>query len=431
MKRCMHRAAGDSEIQGLKLAKELIGKLYILIRNARTHDRNNSTMSSSARAAADVLERLLESNDFARFEVVSDCIFFNSVRLKPDVADFKTFGFFIEQMKTAHIRAIVINGGCEEEDLLGFAVVVAGIRENARDPAERPFKRLSRLLQLENVAGIRLEERQHDLEAFSQAASLAGSNKDEARHSFFSALHIVREAVKGGISNGSVNPRKVKRVVESVVDNILSDEESVLALTFIRDYDQYTYQHSLNVCVYSIALGNRLGLPKAALCEIGISALFHDIGKTDLPLTILNKTGELTDSEWRQIRRHTKTGVQVLTQFKKLDKVTLRAMVVAFCHHMNLDRTGYPETSRTISPDTASKIVRIADVYDALTGNRSYRVKPFPRSRVLEVIREKSGKELDPVLCAVFEEVVGVLPDPALPGKADRHTVTCPQRDCG
>ena len=78
-------------------------------------------------------------------------------------------------------------------------------------------------------------------------------------------------------------------------------------------------------------------------------------------------------------------------------------MVVAFCHHMNLDRTGYPETSRTITPDTASKIVRIADVYDALTGNRSYRVKPFPRSKVLEVIKERSGRELDPVLCAVFE----------------------------
>ncbi len=173
-------------------------------------------------------------------------------------------------------------------------------------------------------------------------------------------------------------------------------------------------------------MGNRLGLTKPVLCVIGIAALFHDIGKTYLPLAVLNKIGELTDEEWRQIRRHTKTGVQILTQFKKLDKITMRAMVVTFCHHMNLDRTGYPETSRMISPDTASRIVRIADVYDALTGNRSYRVRPFSRDQVLEVIREKAGKELDPVLCAIFEEVVSVLPDRVEAREADQHVGIAP-----
>ncbi len=270
---------------------------------------------------------------------------------------------------------------------------------------------MKRLMQLEGTAGIRLEERKQDLEAFSQASVLIAPSREQAKHSFFSALHILKEAVNGGISKGSVNPRKIKRVVASVVDNILSDQESVLALTYIRDYDEFTYQHCLNVCVYSIALGNRLGLPKPALCELGIAALFHDIGKTCVPLTILNQTGELTDEEWRQIRRHTKTGVQILTQFKKLDKITLRAMLVAFCHHMNLDRTGYPETSKLINPDTSSRIVRIADVYDALTGARSYRIRPFSRDQALEVIREKSGKELDPVLCAIFEDVVSAIPE--------------------
>jgi HD-GYP domain-containing protein (c-di-GMP phosphodiesterase class II) len=86
-------------------------------------------------------------------------------------------------------------------------------------------------------------------------------------------------------------------------------------------------------------------------------------------------------------------------------------MMVAFCHHMNLDRTGYPISSRVINPDTFSRIVRIADVYDALTGARPYRVKPFSRSQALEVIREKSGKELDPVICTIFEDVIGVLPE--------------------
>jgi len=419
-----HGAIEEEELQWRRTAKELISNLYVLIRNARTHDRHNTIMQSSAHSAREILGTLLEYHDSVRFDMVSDCIFFNSVRLRSDVTNFKTFSFFIKQMASWRIRAVIMDDATEAEDILGFAVVFVKLGAKSLETVEDPCKEMKRLMQIEGTAGIHLVERKQDLETFTQANGSAGPSKEQAKHSFFSALHIVKEAVKGGISKGSVNPRKVKRVVASVVDNILSDEESVLALTYIRDYDEFTYQHCLNVCVYSIALGNRLGLPKPVLCEVGIAALFHDIGKTYVPLTVLNQTEKLTDEEWQQIRRHTKTGVQILTQFKKIDKITLRAMAVAFCHHMNLDRTGYPETSRPINPDITSRIVRIADVYDALTGARSYRIKPFSREQVLRVIREKSGKELDPVLCAIFEDVIGVLPEHMPVGKAAQYAGT-------
>jgi HD-GYP domain-containing protein (c-di-GMP phosphodiesterase class II) len=102
--------------------------------------------------------------------------------------------------------------------------------------------------------------------------------------------------------------------------------------------------------------------------------------------------------------------VKVLTYLKRLDNTILRSMIVAFCHHLNMDRSGYPQTQRTIRPDAISRIVRIADIYDALTSARSYRMKPFSSSEALGVIAEKAGKELDPVLCSIFAEVVGVLP---------------------
>jgi putative two-component system response regulator len=88
-------------------------------------------------------------------------------------------------------------------------------------------------------------------------------------------------------------------------------------------------------------------------------------------------------------------------------------MVVAFCHHMNLDRSGYPVPARSIRPDVCSRIVRIADVYDALTSNRPYRIKPFTKSETLNIIADKSDKELDPVLCRVFADVVGSVEDDA------------------
>lgn len=105
------------------------------------------------------------------------------------------------------------------------------------------------------------------------------------------------------------------------------------------------------------------------------------------------------------------SGVKVLTYLKKMERSILRAMVVAFCHHLNMDRSGYPQTLSPVKPDAFSRIVRIADVYDALTSSRSYRMKPFSRAEALDVIADKAGEQLDPTLCAVFADVVGGLPD--------------------
>ena len=113
------------------------------------------------------------------------------------------------------------------------------------------------------------------------------------------------------------------------------------------------------------------------------------------------------------------SGVKVLTYLKKMDRTILRAMVVAFCHHLNMDRSGYPQTPSTVMPDVFSRVVRIADIYDALTSARSYRMKPFSRAEALAIITEKAGKELDPTLCAVFADVVGGLPDNIDPHEVD------------
>lgn len=397
----------DVAVQEFALAEEFLAKLHVLIRNARTHHRNNTAQVQAAKSAEDMLMRLLAQCDAVRFDFVSDCVFFNSTRIKTDAAGYGTIKHIVEETKAMDIRAIVIDDAAEAEDILSLAVAFTAVP--AAHP--NPFREMERILRLDGVAGIQLHQRKKGLDEFQQDGALMGQSREQAKHAFFSALHVVKEAVSGGIAKGTVNPRKVKRVVETVVDSILSDEESILALTYMRDYDEYTYYHSLNVCIYTIALANRLNLPRQALCEIGIAALFHDIGKTYVPRSVLNQCDSLTDDEWRQIRGHTTAAVQVLAQLKKIDRTSLRALIVAFCHHMNIDRSGYPQTVKAIKPDTASRIVRIADVYDALTGARSYRIRPFTRAEALEILQSKSAKELDPVLCTVFAGVVGAIPE--------------------
>lgn len=405
-------------IELFNLAKEALGRLYVLIRTARSYDRSNFTMMESAQALHAIIGRLLDDQDAARFDIVNECVFFNRVRMRAKVSGFNTMRYFVEETKRRGIRSLTFDETAEIDDLVSFSMVFAQIDPTLADP----FQELMRQMELEGISGIEVKPIKKSIEeALHEVRHLP--TKEEAKRSFFSALHVVKEAVKEGVTRGKVNPRKVKRVVESVVDSILCDEESMMALTAIRDYDEYTYHHSFNVCIYSIALANRLGLPRQALCEIGIAALFHDVGKTDVPRDVLNKIENLTDEDWQTIQEHTMSGVKVLTYLKKMDRTILRAMVVAFCHHLNMDRSGYPQTPSTVMPDVFSRVVRIADVYDALTSARSYRMKPFSRAEALAIITEKAGKELDPTLCAVFADVVGGLPDNIDPHEVDDFDV--------
>ena len=399
-----------SESEEGRIVEDLLSKLYVLIRTARSHERANSAMGDSAQALHAVIYGILDEHEVLQLDVASDCVFFNRMRLRPRVAGFNTIKYFVYETKRREIGSISFDETVEVDDLLSFAMVFA----RTETAAPNPFQEFARQMQLEGIAGIGVKPiGQVADEALHEPQPVP--TKEEAKRSFFSALHIVKEAVQEGVAKGKVNPRKVKRVVESVVDSILSDEESMMALTAIRDYDEYTYHHSFNVCIYSIALGNRLGLPKQALCEIGIAALFHDVGKTDVPHEILNKMENLTEADWGTIQEHTMSGVKVLTYLRKMDRAILRSIIVAFCHHLNTDRSGYPQTKTPVKPDAFSRIVRIADVYDALTSGRSYRMRPFSRSDALAIITDKAGKELDPTMCAIFADVIGEMPEGAPP----------------
>ncbi len=127
------------------------------------------------------------------------------------------------------------------------------------------------------------------------------------------------------------------------MDQILNDETSLFGLTTLRDYDEYTFTHSVNVCIFAVALGRRLGLSKLQLYDLGLAALFHDIGKARVPVDVLNKSTALSEEEWRAIANHPWLGVLSLFQVRSAQDLPYRAMVVAYEHHMKTDLTGYPE----------------------------------------------------------------------------------------
>jgi HD-GYP domain-containing protein (c-di-GMP phosphodiesterase class II) len=199
-------------------------------------------------------------------------------------------------------------------------------------------------------------------------------------------------------------------VVQGIVDQILSEETSLMGLTTIRDYDDYTFTHCVNVCIFSVALGRRLGLTRIQLYDLGFSALFHDIGKSRVPIDIIQKPDMLTEDEWRLVAAHPWLGVLARFQLREHSVFPYRSMLVAYQHHMKRDLTGYPRSLRMVDMTFYSKIVAVADGFDAATSRRVYTTTPLSPAEVLQEMRDNPRRGMDPVVVKAFVALLGIYP---------------------
>jgi putative nucleotidyltransferase with HDIG domain len=173
----------------------------------------------------------------------------------------------------------------------------------------------------------------------------------------------------------------------------------------LKEFDQYTTTHCLNVSVLTMALAEHLGLNGRDVRTFGVAGLLHDLGKVKIPAEILNKAGKLTDEERNVMQNHTTEGARmIITSDKELDM----AAAVAYEHHIMLNGGGYPKRHYTRDVHKASTLVHVCDVYDALRTNRPYRAA-WEAEKVLKYIEEKSGNEFEPDIAGSFVEMMRVL----------------------
>ena len=191
---------------------------------------------------------------------------------------------------------------------------------------------------------------------------------------------------------------EAEAVVRSLSVAMHSDSEIVIPLVQLKEFDQYTTTHSLNVSVLAMALAEFIGLGAADVRAFGVAGLLHDLGKVRIPKEILTKPGKLTDTEWEVMRRHPVDGAKIIIQS---DRQLDLAAVVAYEHHVMLNGGGYPCMHYDRDCHHASKLVHICDVYDALRTNRPYR-DAWSAEATLAHIESKSGTEFDPELVRAF-----------------------------
>jgi HD-GYP domain-containing protein (c-di-GMP phosphodiesterase class II) len=234
--------------------------------------------------------------------------------------------------------------------------------------------------------------------------------KEAAKRTYARSVAVTKEVINSIRMGRTANVKKVKRAVQAIVDQVLNNEGSLLGLTTLRDYDEYTFTHSVNVCIFSVALGRKLGFTKLQLFDLGMAALFHDVGKSRVPQEVLNKQGGLSDEEWRIMQAHPWLGVLTLFGLRGYGEIPYRGMIVAYEHHMKIDLTGYPKSLRPRDLSIFSKIIAVADGFDAATSRRVYQTVPIEPDQVLKEMWENPRRGYDPVVVKAFINLIGIYP---------------------
>src|SRR6478609_9002580 len=296
----------------------------------------------------------------------------------------------IKRLRDNKIERISFERGVAADELAAFihAVAVLGKNAAADDAWSFPHIRVGRIVTEDRASnGI-----SGDIAAIRQLYSKA-----------VTAAEAIWESVA---TEGQPNLPAALQAVEGLADAVTENRTALVALTAMRNYDNYTFTHMVNVSILTMGQARALGVDGRLLREFGLSALMHDIGKVRTPKEILNKPDKLTDEEFVIMRRHVVDGAEIL---RRTPEMPILAPVVAFEHHLRMDGSGYPFTVKRASLNLGSMLCAIADVYDAMRSQRSYQ-QAHPTDRILAVLKRNEGAQMDQNLVRRFVQLLGIYP---------------------
>ena len=396
------------------LGREFVNVLFSTIKVAAMYEANNNRYIDQATKLREILTKIfLIEPDFS-LVTKGGHFFLLDVRLKNEHDMSAAKSYFLEHWISFGISGFSFNKKLDPGELDKFIYFVCSFKPGVDIlDNQQAFKEGLDQLQIESIAPVKVSDGDaHDgvNGPDTEIENEKNSTKSGARKAFFGAVTAVQEALGQARFSGSVNISKTKRVVQQLIDQIISDENAVVEMTALRNFDDYTYVHSVNVCVLSLVLGYHIGLERKRLSNLGVGALLHDLGKTKLTKELVNKPGRFDDYDWTLMRKHPIYGVKVLFKTRAVDETTSRAAATIFEHHLSFDSSGYPELLNKRKPSLFARIVAIADTYNAMTSGRVYHNKRHLPDETITSMVNRVGKVFDPLLLKTFINIMGIFP---------------------
>ncbi len=392
----------DSTAALQKTGRSLLGTFYAALQALKLFPLENQTVQKALDDLHAAATALLEREEAVDIGLVGDFIFINDVRIRLDLSTYAAFSLLSNALNRHRVGAVQIHPGVARPEWPPFLSLLLE-KPASEDEAYDDFLRRFDATPVQHIEVGPERERAALDETDSQS-------KEAAKRAYFQTVEVVKTVLADTRLGKSVNARRVKRAVQSIVDQVLNNETSMMGMTALREYDDYTFTHCVNVCIFSVVLGQKLGLDKRQLFELGLGALFHDIGKMRVDPAITNKTDPLTDAEFRAMQQHTTEGLLALFNMHGFGEVPFRAMLMAYEHHMKRDLSGYPKNQRPRRPTLFSRIVAVADGFDAATTQRVYMDGAWRPEDALQEMRDNPKRGYDPLLVKAMINVTGIFP---------------------
>ncbi len=277
--------------------------------------------------------------------------------------------------------------------------VLPAVEEAAGEAQAGPLSEEALLAAIEECEELQPEGGQcHGERGFDEELKEAKKVRNEAEL-------LVREFLRDARLGKGIDAEKVTGTVGRMVDSVFRNQDALTSLARLKSFDDYTFAHSVNVCILSLALGRQMELERAELEDLGTGAILHDIGKMLVPDKVLNKPGKLTDEEFAIMKNHAELGGEMLSSAK----INSTAMLVASQHHERYDGSGYHKGLAKGSIHIFARIAAVADVYDAMTSKRVYQNGMVPEE-ALKKLYLMRGTHFQPEIVERFIKCLGIYP---------------------
>jgi HD-GYP domain-containing protein (c-di-GMP phosphodiesterase class II) len=389
-----------------KLGNNLVTKFHVLMRISQIYDSKNVALNQFVQESLETINTLIKREGVLSLKIIKDDLFLNDQRLRYSVEGFTSFKYLLTQWKKRLIGEVIFKTLVEEGMLRDFVYGLINLEEGREKNAALLEKQLSN----QHITSISVNPLQI-IEGEEAAFTLQKEDQREVgKKVFFETIGTIKEVITNIKGKQHADIRKLKRLAQKAVHLVIEDESILLGMTTIKNYDEYTFNHSVNVSIYSLAMGKRLGFSKKTLTELGITALLHDIGKSKIPREVLNKPSSLDEEEWGMMKKHPLMGVEIVLNLKQLGEINPRMVVGIFDHHLKNDLSGYPKLFRKKEVGLFGRIIQIADSYDAMTTPRIYKKTPYTPEQALAVMLRERTVHFDPLLLKIFIGLVGIYP---------------------
>lgn len=380
--------------------QRFVGALARAMRNVTFYSPDHPLVAAGMPEASQALEALLQNEHEFTIKFIDGEAVVND---RPLLQSTEALASLIGACSRRNIESLTFRQGIRADELsqlVGILSMDPGELSAMGGPAAALEHQAAR-----HIAVERVREITRDKQGGGEVGAASGIPL-KPRELYAEAIDVVRNTLAQAGAGATIELAAANTTATRLVEAVLRESSTLLGLTSVKDYDEYTFTHMLHITLLCLGLGLAIGLDQQQLKELGVSALLHDVGKVNVPLEYLRKPGKLMPAELTAIQRHPVDGALILCKQPQAPAV---AAIVAFEHHMSANLSGYPKVRQARDLNLYSMMVSVADVYDALTSQRPYR-HPLSPGNALKVMHEMPYGSFHLKLLARFTEMLGKYP---------------------